>query len=63
MIEGFDSNVLQRLAHHFKTRLMSCHSFRQNGVDVILSHFALGRVLFAQQGVPGLRWFEHDSAR
>ena len=61
MIEGFDSNVLPT-GTSFQNPANVVPFFRfQNGVDVILSHFRLGGI-FAQQGVPGLRWFEHDSA-
>jgi len=61
MIEGFDSAVLP-FASSFQNASNPAPFFRfQNNVGVIVSHFRLGGI-FAQQGVPGIRWFEHDSA-
>ena len=61
MIEGFDSNVLP-FTTSFQNASNPSPLFRfQNNVGVTFSHFRLGG-LFVQQGVPGIRWFEHDSA-
>jgi hypothetical protein len=60
MIEGFDSNVLPiTTAFQNATAVIPLFRFR-NSSGVVISHFRLGG-LSAQQGVPGLRWFEHDS--
>jgi len=61
MIEGFDSNVLP-FTTSFQDASNPVPLFRfQNNVGVTFSHFRLGGI-FDQQGVPGVRWFEDDSA-
>lgn len=61
MIEGFDSNLLPSTTA-FQNANAVIPVFRfLNAASVIVSHFRLGG-LNAPQGVPGLRWFENDSA-
>jgi hypothetical protein len=61
MIEGFDSNLLPSTTA-FQNASAVIPVFRfLNTASVIVSHFRLGG-LNAPQGVPGLRWFENDSA-
>jgi len=61
MIEGFDSNVLP-LTTAFQNANAVIPLFRfLNPSNFIVSHLRLGG-LNAPQGVPGLRWFENDSA-
>jgi hypothetical protein len=61
MIEGFDSNVLPELSSFQNANSVAPFFRFENTADVTLSHLRLGGI-FSQQGVPGLRWFEHDSS-
>jgi len=61
MIEGFDSNVLPFTTSFQDTRNPAPLFRLQNNVGVTFSHLRFGGV-FDQQGVPGVTWFEYDSA-
>src|SRR5882757_10066586 len=61
VIEGFDSNILPATTAFQNASAVAPFFLFLNSSGVIVSHFRFGGLL-AQQGVPGLRWFEHDSA-